>query len=228
MKKDINQLRIFLKNNLFVILIFISGFLYTQDNKLSNLSDRVMLISTYIASDEFKEKLASHDHKTLVDIIYERSLGICENDISEALLTAALATLPYKKVPFVFPLINERADGTIFNMPDSTFKKKVSNLPSVLFFDSPASSFGDKDKLSHFFGNAFLSYNVELFNLSKFLSILVELFEESFKLDGSVSTRDLLIGNLGELYGRTLSEYENRLPSEYLNYYKLFFIKFIY
>lgn len=215
-------------NKLFIIIIFISGFSHPQDNELNNLSDRVIFLSDYIASDEFKNKLDYHDHKILVDTIYVHSLRICENDISEALLTASLATLPYKKVPFVFPLINERADGTIFNMPDSTFNKKVSNLPSVLFFDSPASSFGDKDKLSHFFGNAFLSYNLTLFNISKFLSILVELFEESFKLDGSVSTRDLLIGNLGELYGRTLSEYENRLPSEYLNYYKLFFIKFIY
>jgi len=211
-----------------VIIIFISGFSHPQDIELSNLSDRVMLLSGYIASDEFKNKLDSPDHKSLVDTIYSHSLLICENDISEALLTAALATLPYKKVPFVVPLINERTDGTIFNMPDSTFNNKVSNLPSDLFFDSPTGSFGDKDKLSHFFGNAFLSYNVELFNLSKFLSILVELFEESFKVDGSVSTKDLLIGNLGELYGRTLSEYENRLPSEYLSYYKLFFIKFIY
>jgi hypothetical protein len=113
-------------------------------------------------------------------------------------------------------------------MPDSAFKLKVSHLPSKIFFDSPEGFFGDKDKLPHFFGNAFLSYNIALFNLSKFLSILVELFEESFKVDGSVSTRDLLIGNLGELFGRELSDKGKRMPSKYIRLYELFYIKFIY
>jgi hypothetical protein len=73
------------------------------------------------------------------------------------LLTAALATLPYRKMPVTFPIINEEAEGTIIEMPDSAFEKKVANLPSNIFFDSPKGFLGDKDKLPHFFGNAFLS-----------------------------------------------------------------------
>lgn len=193
-----------------------------------NLSDRVMILSYYIASDEFGKMALLSDHHELVDTIFKKAMIICDDDISEALLTASYATIPYKRFPVVFPLLNEKTHGTIFNMPDSVFERKVYNLPSDLFFDSPSNSFGDKDKLAHFFGNAFLSYNIALFNLSKFLSILVELFEESFKVDGSVSTKDLLIGNLGELFGRILNEQEERQPSEFLRYYDLFFIKYTF
>jgi hypothetical protein len=217
-----------LNSRIFLILTFISGLIYCGENGHGKLSDQVMVLSNYIASDDFKKNLESGDHILIIDSIFTESLKVCNNDISEALLTAALATLPYRKIPVTIPVIDEEAEGTIIEMPDSLFKKKVSNLPSKIFFDSPDGFFGDKDKLSHFFGNAFLSYNMALFNLSKFLSILVELFEESFKVDGSVSTRDLLVGNLGELYGRELSEYGIRMPSRYIRYYELFYIKFIY
>ena len=213
---------------LFVILLFLPGLIYSRINELNSLSDRVIYISDYIASSEFREQLEASGHRKMVDSIFLECLHVCDNDISEALLTAALATIPYKEVPVTFPIINEMARAVIIEMPDSIFQKKVDNLPSRIFFDSPKGSFGDKDKLSHFFGNAFLSYNVALFNLSKFLSILVELFEETFKVDGSVSTRDLLMGNAGELYGRTLSNYKNKMPSEFISLYKLFYIKFIY
>jgi hypothetical protein len=217
-----------LKNFITIIAFLITGFSYSQNGIPDNMSDRVMFLSYYIASDEFKIKFNSSGHKELVDTIFARSLSICDNDISEALLTATLATLPYKEIPVTIPIINERAKGTIFFMPDSSFRTKINNLPSALFFDSPSNWFGDKDKLSHFFGNAFLSYNVTLFNLSKFLSILVELFEESFKVDGFVSTRDLLIGNLGELFGRALIKDEHRLPSEYISLYDLFYINYTF
>ena len=215
-------------NRIFLILTITSGLIYSRELSHGILSDRVMALSDYIASDEFKKNLESTDHILLIDSIFRQSMKVCDNDISEALLTATLATLPYKKMPVTFPIINQGAEGTIMEIPDSLFKKKVSNLPSQIFFDSPGGFLGDKDKLAHFFGNAFLSYNVALFNLSKFLSILVELFEESFKVDGSVSTRDLLIGNLGELYGRELSEKGIRMPSGFMKFYELFYIKFIY
>ncbi len=213
---------------IFIISISISGLLHPGENRQGSLSQQVMILSDYIASEKFENYSDSVDHISLIDSIFNNSLKVCGNDISEALLTAALATLPYRKIPVTIPVINEEAEGTIIETPDSLFKRKVSNLPSKIFFDSPGGVFGDKDKLSHFFGNAFLSYNVALFNLSKFLSILVELFEESFKVDGSVSTRDLLIGNLGELYGKELSDNGSMMPSKYIRFYELFYIKFIY
>jgi hypothetical protein len=225
---NLNLFRTLLRNTVIVILLFIQGSVYPRYNEFNTLSERVILVSDYIASYKFKKQMAASDHSVMVDSIFKESLHVCDNDISEALLTATLATIPYKDVPVTFPIINEKAKAIIISMPDSVFRKKVDNLPSDVFFDSPGGSFGDKDKLSHFFGNAFLSYNVSLFNLSKFLSILVELFEESFKVEGSVSTRDLLIGNVGEVFGRTLSDYENKMPSEYMSLYKLFYIKFIY
>ena len=99
---------------------------------------------------------------------------------------------------------------------------KIGNLPKEIFVDSPKSKFGDKDKVAHFFGNAYFSHRVSLFNISKFLSIFVELFEDAFKVEGAISKRDFIANHLGYLFGKELINNPHALPSEALKKYPRF------
>ncbi|MDA3861822.1 MAG: hypothetical protein PF445_11425, partial [Melioribacteraceae bacterium] len=144
------------------------------------------------------------------------------NDISETLLTLTFATLPFQKMPLHIPYT-----GIIFNakLPsgDPNFiNSKIKLLPKQIFEDSPNSKFGDKDKTAHFFGNAYFSYSITLFNLSKFLSIFVELFEDAFKVKGGIDNRDFIANHLGYLFGQELINNPNFLPSDALKKYPTF------
>ena len=57
------------------------------------------------------------------------------------------------------------------SVTDSIFALKRKNLPKNLFYDTPNTEMGDKDKLPHFFGTAFLSYEISIFNISIWIRI---------------------------------------------------------
>jgi len=75
-------------------------------------------------------------------------------------------------------------------------------------------NYGDKDKLAHFFGSAFLSYSSNYFDLGNAIGYLVEVFEESFKVQSSIDERDLITNKLGNLFGTVLKQNKNILPSQ--------------
>jgi hypothetical protein len=183
------------------------------------------VLSRFIASDYFSELSNTIDELALIDTIYMHALNQMEFDHSEALLLLTFATLPFNEFPFEIPLINIQFGIPLPSASDSVFYSKRENLPKNIFFDSPKTNFGDKDKIAHFFGNAFLAYNIGFFNLSKFLGILVELIEEAYSTGGSVDFRDITVNYLGELFGRLLNENENLFPSDVLKIYSIFFYK---
>ncbi len=187
-----------------------------------DLEDGINYIVNFVNSDEFNLLKTNTPDLTLVDSIYLRAKKFHHNNISEALLTLTFATLPFQKMPLHIPFT-----GIIFNVKlpsgdPNLVKIKNNNLPKEIFIDSPKSKFGDKDKTAHFFGNAYFSHRVTLFNLSKFLSIFVELFEDAFKVEGAISKRDFIANHLGYLFGKELIENPNALPSETLKKYPQF------
>jgi hypothetical protein len=125
-----------------------------------------------------------------------------------------LATVPYREVPIQIPLINSTIDFPLTSADEETFLEKNENLPRYLFFDTPQNSYGDKDKLAHFFGSAFLSYESHLFDMGKLIGYFVEAFEENFKVQSSVDIRDLDVNDYGRLFGKLLQENKNLLPSQ--------------
>ncbi|GBD91489.1 hypothetical protein BMS3Abin04_02221 [bacterium BMS3Abin04] len=195
-------------------------------SKAQSLSDAVYYLSGFVASDYFKTLGKNNDDLDLVDTLYLRALRYENNDYSEALLALAFATLPFNRMPLHVPVFGWRVDLRLPSVGDSLFKKKKVNLPSQVYFDSPKTEFGDKDKVAHFFGNAFLSYNISFFNLSKFMGIFVELFESSFEVGGGLDNRDLITNHLGELFGKSLNKNNKLLPSDAFKIYSLLFAKF--
>ena len=208
----------------FLLVCLCATTLLNSENKPRNLHNGIAHLSEYIITIEYKGK-EPLVHLAYADSIFNKSVEYFNGDISEALLAATFATLPFRSIPIKFPLSSTRIDLVISRVPDSLFNARKAGIPSHLFFDSPQNSFGDKDKLAHFFGNAFLSYNISFFNLSKFMGIFVELFEQSFKVDGALNTKDIYINHFGELFGEVLNKSPKAQPSDILKYYSLLFIK---
>ena len=194
---------------LYSLLLFQNTF-----SQQSNLSKAVNHISSYIASEHFVELRNEIGDVSAADSIFAEAANYTNGNISDALLALMLATVPYREVPIQIPLINTSVNFPLTSADEETFLEKNNNLPRYLFFDSPKNDYGDKDKLAHFFGSAFLSYESHIFDIGKLIGYFVEAFEESFKVQSSVDIRDLDVNEYGRLFGELLKENKELLPSQ--------------
>lgn len=198
---------------IFLILIIIN-FANQSFSQQSNISRAVNHSSEYIASEKFIKLRSEIGDVAAVDSIYIDAVNYSNGNISEALLALMLATVPYREVPVQIPIVNSIIYYPLTSADQETFLKKNNNLPRYLFFDSPQNDYGDKDKLAHFFGSAFLSYESNIFDIGKLIGYFVEAFEESFKVQSSVDLRDLDVNEYGRLFGHLLKENKQLLPSQ--------------
>lgn len=198
---------------IFINLLFL--FSITVNGQVDNgkLHRGFIDISLFIIKSDFS---GLNDLQKL-DSIYNYSIRYFENDYSEALLALTFAALPFQEMPLKIPIFDFPLNLRLPTIQDDLFKEKVEKLPSKLFINSPRNNFGDKDKISHFFGNAFIKYNFGHFQFASFMGAFVELFEGSFKIAGAVDLRDLYVNKLGELFGSALNENPNILPSSVLS-----------
>jgi len=170
------------------ILFFLNVYLHPQQ---SNLSSHVNFISKYISSNEFVSLKNNIGDIKSIDSIYIQAFNHSDNDYSEVLLALTFATVPYREVPIQIPVIKVVLYYPLISASDSIFNLKNENLPRYIFFDSPDNNYGDKDKLAHFFGSAFISYSSNIFDLGNPISYFVEVFEESFKVQSSIDEKIL-------------------------------------
>ena len=180
----------------------------------SNISKTVNHISSYIASEEFLNLRNSIGDLSSTDSIFIIAVKFNDGNIGDALLGLMLATVPYREVPIQLPIVNSIVNFPLTSADEETFLMKNENLPRYLFFDTPQNNYGDKDKLAHFFGSAFLSNESNIFDLGKLIGYFVEAFEESFKVQSSVDVRDLDVNYYGRMFGEILKEKKNVLPSQ--------------
>jgi hypothetical protein len=182
----------------------------------SKLSKSVNYISEFIASEYFDQLRNYSTDVALVDSIYLKAVNFNNEDYGEALLSLTFATLPYKKVPIVTPLFKFKIYYPLISSDEKTFNKKNENLPKYLFYDSPQTKYGDKDKLAHFFGNAYIGYSQRILDLSALIGYFVESFEEDFKVDSKIDNRDLDVNWYGDLFGKMLRKNKDVTPSSIL------------
>ena len=195
---------------LFVVITSIPN-AFTQQ---SALSKGVNHLSEFLASEYFLELKEDNTDLALVDSVYLRALEFYEKDYEEALLALTFATIPFRKVPLVVPLINARIYYPLISANDSISNLKNENLPGRLFYDTPRDKGGDKDKLAHFFGNAFIGYAENILKLADVFGYFVEAFEEDFKAQSEVDFRDVDVNWYGVLFGEMLEVNKNILPSQ--------------
>lgn len=180
-------------------------------------------LSNYIASDEFKKVKEANTDLAQLDLLFLKAMSYFRGNISEALLCLTFTCLPFNKIDFKTPF-------GILNIPLPSpsikiFQKRLINLPKNIFVTSPESDFGDKDKLSHFFGNAFLRYNISVFNFSKFIGIFVEKTEQNFFANGAFDRRDIIANHFGELFAEMLKLDPSAKPSKALLVYQLLYLR---
>ncbi len=105
--------------------------------------------------------------------------------------------------------------------PDSElFNERNELIPRGFLFDSKYYSSDDRDKLSHFFGSAFLGYN-NFSWLTLLIGNMIEASEELLIVRNKVDHRDLKINFLGFKYGERLRKEPFRLPSSFVILYNL-------
>lgn len=220
-----------IKNNynrtIWILIFFlISVFnlnIFGQFSKIS-FEEGVIELSQFIANDNFE--LMTLNDLEKIDLIYAEAYKLYDKDISEALLALSFATLPFNKMPIQIPLINVRIALRLPSVNDELFKKKRNNIPGIVFFDSRITGGQDKDKVAHFFGNAFLANNISFINVSKFLGVFVEMFESEFKVSGGIDFRDMQANHLGEFFGYALKKNPTLKPSDFFNVYSLFYFSY--
>ena len=194
--------------------------------QVTKLGASVNHLSHFIASGKFEELKNKLSDYQQIDILYKEALKESKGDIDNALFTLTFTVIPFDQIPFVTPVFKIPITVPLPHSVDSIFNLKNKNLPNNLFFDTPKNSFGDKDKLAHFFGSAYLSYVSSWFDITQIIGIFVEDFEEKFYIQSSADPRDIRADNLGNMFGKVLKKNKEVLPSQVLAVYHLTFFRY--
>ncbi len=209
-----------------LLLVFQSFSITITFAQQSHLSKSINYISKFIASDYFSDLKKTNNDLALVDTIYLRALQFNKNNFSETLFDLTMAVIPYNHVHVRFPLIDAMVDYRLPSAEEDIYNGKNKNLPKWLFFDTPEDSFGDKDKLAHFFGSAFISYSSNFFDLGNLIGYFIEVFEQDFEVQNSIDPRDLQTNILGNIFGQILKDNKKVLPSDVLIIRSLIFFRY--
>lgn len=161
----------------------------------------------------------SHDRNeelNRVDLIFAKGMELSNKDVGDALLSISIAVLNRTDIKPTFPLLG------VVELPlpvedSADARLRMDNLPRYIFRDSPQSRWGDSDKLVHFFGSAYLTYETGTKKLPDVIGNFVEQGEVLLKLDVAVDPRDVFANRLGQLFGEALSDGREVLPSDFLN-----------
>jgi len=171
-------------------------------------------IRTYVRDERFAILLKRCGEMRAIDAIYLKALKIAEHSVGRALFLSLVATLEHRDVDLKVPIIGSVGLPLTFE-EDSTFNARMKNLPSKIYADTPPE--GDRDKLQHFFGSAYIAYASESREFARTSGDLVEWGEAKFVVGGVDDDRDRRANSQGERFGHELLTVKNLLPSDYLN-----------
>lgn len=151
-----------------------------------------------------------------VDMIFIRAMALSKKDISTALLASSIAVLNRTDIKPTFPILG------IVKLPlpaedSADAVARIDKLPRYFFPDSPDDKWGDSDKLVHFFGSAYLTYETGASPIPDAIGKFVENGEVALKLDTAADPRDVFANRLGQEFGQALSDGRTVLPSDYLS-----------
>ena len=172
-------------------------------------------LKDFIRSDEFAAYRRSAGDALAVDAIYVRAMSLTANNTAAALLLATVATFDHYvvgiRVPLLklfFPLSNESYDD---------YAARVRNLPADFYADTPPGSHGDRDKLQHFFGSAFVALAFESRDAAARVGDFIEIGEDAAIVDGVLDSRDERANWNGREFGYSLLTDNRRYPSQFLH-----------
>jgi hypothetical protein len=174
-------------------------------------------LKEYVRSEELASERTAHGDLYAVDCVFDRAMRLCWNNVYEALLVSAFALMDHERFGVRLPLI-----GTILWFPLTSefageFRARLDALPSRLYADTPPVQEGDRDKLQHFFGSAFLTAITESEEEADRFGLFVEWGEELFIVGGVSDERDVRANRQGERFGMSLLSDPDTRPSPFFN-----------
>jgi len=171
-----------------------------------------MELKSFIRSKRFAEIRRRFGDPRSVDAIYVRSMQLTNNNTAVALLLATLSTFDHSRVQMKIPIIE--LCMPLSSESDEDFDRRVRNLPSKLFADTPPE--GDHDKLQHFFGSAFITVTCESSGSAERVGNFVEVGEDAFIEGGVLDERDMRANRQGQRFGLALLDDNHQYPSKFL------------
>lgn len=172
-------------------------------------------IRRYVRDPRFAALLELCGDWRAVDGIYLKALRIAEYSVGRALFLSMMATIEHQKIDIDMPVVGDVGLPLTFE-PDSLFAARLRNLPGKIYADSPPFPAGDRDKLQHFFGSAYLAYASESPEVARSTGNVIEWGEARFVVGGADDPRDRRANLQGETFGHDLLYVSNLLPSDYL------------
>ena len=173
----------------------------------------VQELKTLLQDEEFRHIRERWGDRYAVDVAFRWAEQLCWNNRAVSLLAVFLAMIEHRNVGFRVPFL-----GPVLWLPLSgefpeEFSARVHALPAHIFPDSPPGEFGDKDKLQHFFGSAFLAYLFGSSAPAERVGDFIEWGEDAFVVDGAYDIRDLEANERGRRFAARLREDREALPS---------------
>ncbi len=170
-------------------------------------------IRGYVRDPRFRVLLARCGDMRAIDGIFLKALKIAEYNIPRALFLSMMATIEHQNIDVKVPLIGPVGLPLTFEA-DSLFAMRLLSIPSKFYEDTPPE--GDKDKLQHFFGSAYMAYLSESPEFARTTGNLVEWGEAEMVVGGVNDPRDKRANKQGETFGHDLLVVKTLLPSDYL------------
>jgi hypothetical protein len=177
----------------------------------------IAAMKEFIRWDAFQTfRLDSGDLKA-VDLIFKEGLCIAGGDIDMALFICFVGTTDHAKFGIRVPLLGLTLYVPLTTESEQKFQTRLHNLPSHFYSDGPIGTYGDGDKLQHFFGSAYLAYMSGSGSCTYKLGTLIEILEQKYIVDGVDDLRDRRANMQGVLFGKILSKGKTILPGDVLN-----------
>jgi hypothetical protein len=173
------------------------------------------MLKAYVRSDELGSERAAHGDLYAVDCVFDRAMRLCWNNVYEALFVSACALMDHQRVGVRIPLIGAILWFPLTSEFDGEFRARVDALPSSLYADTPPGYGGDRDKLQHFFGSAFLTAVTESAEGADRFGLFIEWGEEHFIVGGVNDERDVRANRQGESFGLHLLSDPDTRPSRF-------------
>jgi hypothetical protein len=174
-------------------------------------------LKEYICGEEFARFRGVYGDLQAVDAIFDRALHLCWNNTGEALLICLLCTMDHRSFGVRLPVVGDLIWLPLTSEFPDEFQVRVKALPTQLYPDTPPGKAGDRDKLQHFFGSAYLALLTESSDAAERTGEFVEWGEEEFIVGGVNDWRDLRADWQGGRFGIGLMRNIELRPSSFFS-----------
>lgn len=185
----------------------------------SELTGNGMELKSYVRSKRYRALRELYGDLRAVDALYIRALRLTRGNRGMALFYCTVATMDHRLVGIRIPFFKTYLPLTSESFKE--FTRRTRNLPTHFYPDSPPHRFGDRDKLQHFFGSAFIANVFESRGAAERTGFFIEWGEEAFIVDGAYDKRDMRANRQGREFGLALlrtSDLSSILPSHFLKF----------